>query len=268
MTFIDTGTHETKGGRILGAFSPFSIGIALFFALICLAMIWNAVPRILGGGPAERAGDVISRLNHQDEFTPADKRVTAKDIESGLQDLNKAIARLPDDGELYLRRALLRRTLMDMTGKPSVETYRLIEQDSLEAIKHIPGNPYAWFMVAYAKQAIDGKLSPEAIRAFEAALLFGRSEGSLVLPRISLGLRYWDQLPPSTRDLVEGQIRISLNHWYLIKPFGAFIAALPQDAQDKVMNIVEHTQWASERGIRRLKRIIRENQQAGGAGKR
>jgi len=234
---------------------------AIIFAIICVAMMWFAFPRMLAGIPAEDSANLLARINHESRMKlyPPKDPVNVEDIEASLAALDKAIKLTPKNGELYIRRATLRQHRLGKLSSDPTSELQKMREDALLAGKYAPSDPYGWFMIAFAEQALNGKMTPLAENALSSSLLLGRSESPLILPRITMGLSYWDELSPDLKSLIQNQIAIALRHWHLIKPFGTYIANLEPAQGLIVMSIVENVPHIYPKGVQRLRNMTNLN---------
>lgn len=229
--------------------APLAVKAAVAAAIaIGVLMISLAVPRLLAAVPAEAAADVLARINHGAD-------VSVDEIEQGILDVDDAIARTPEHGELYIRRATLRQHRLAMLEVDLGIEMTKIRDDAVKAVTYSPGDPYSWYMLAFSEQALHGEMTDQAQRALRASILLGRSESQLIIPRITFGINYWDQLDDELKALVHTQISIALRHWHLIRPLGAYLAGVNDAQAAYIMKIITSTPNAYQKGIQRVKNM-------------
>lgn len=228
---------------------PFSLK-ALVVTSVAIGglIIYLALPRLTAAVSSEAAADVLARINH-------DASVSVAEIERGIQEIDAAIARTPEHGELYIRRATLRQHRLAMLEVDLAIEMTKIRDDAVMAVTYSPGDPYSWYMLAFSEQAIQGKMTDQALRALRASILLGRSESQLIIPRITFGINYWDQLDDELKSLIHTQISIVLRHWHLIRQLGSYLAGLTDEQAAYVMTIVEATPNAYQKGVQRVKNM-------------
>lgn len=134
-----------------------------------------------------------------------------------------------------------------------------------EGLVHGPSDPYAWFVLAYSEQALDG-FSEGALSALEMSFATGMTEGGLLIPRISMCFGYWSQLPGTLRQTTKRQIELALRNNNLRRRLAQYAVSLAPVPQDDFLHIVEEAGFGLPENLRnfeywlRVSRRIREAQ--------
>lgn len=101
-----------------------------------------------------------------------------------------------------------------------------------------PSDPYAWFVLAYSEQALDG-FSEGALSALEMSFATGMTEGGLLIPRISLCFGYWSHLPGTLKETTAKQIELALRNNNLRRRLAEYADSLAPVRQGDFLDIVE-----------------------------
>ena len=201
--------------------------------------------------------EAIYRGNKQE------KSVAGKAYERALlslrrsKDLNPASSiYYSQSADVYLRSAI--RLAEDGKAKSSQIEFDNSRIDAIRGLVRGPSDPYAWFVLAYSEQAIDGP-SEAALSALNTSFDVGETEGKLLIPRISWCFGYWSALPENLRRRAKGQMQLALKNDGLRRDLAQYAASLPPTAQEKFLRIVEEVGSGGPDNLRKFRYWLRNS---------
>lgn len=109
---------------------------------------------------------------------------------------------------------------------------------AIEGLARGPSDPYAWFVLAYSVQALDG-FSEQTLSALNMSFATGMTEGALLIPRISMCFGYWPQLPETLKETTKWQIELALRNNNLRRRLAHYAESLAPVPQADFLRIVE-----------------------------
>lgn len=175
----------------------------------------NKQQRSLGGMTYER---VLSSVRRSTELDPESSLYYAQAADLHLRNA----IRLAEEGELEAARVEFDNT----------------RNEAKKGLLRGPSDPYAWFVLAYAEQAIDGP-SETALSALNTSFAVSMTEGSLLVPRISWCFSHWSRLPENLKEKARRQIQLALRNNNIRRSLAQYTASLPPIAQEEFLKVVE-----------------------------
>ena len=172
-----------------------------------------------------------------------ERNVTGKAYERALLSLGRSIELNPASSVYYAQSAdVYLRNAMRLAEEEKVSLSQLdFDNSRVDAVRGLvrgPSDPYAWFVLAYSEQAIDGP-SEVALSALNTSFDVGEVEGKLLIPRISWCFGHWSALPDNLKRRAKGQIQLALKNNTLRRDLAQYAASLPSSVQDDFLRIVE-----------------------------
>lgn len=204
--------------------------------VVALALVTGSWPRFLAG-LGEIETESIYRNNKQERI------VAGKAYERALLSLNRSKELNPASSVYYAQSAdvnLRNARRLAEEGKFNLSQSEFDDSriDAMKGLMRGPSDPYAWFVLAYSEQAIDGP-SEAALSALNTSFDVGVAEGNLLIPRISWCFGHWSALSESLRGRAKGQIQLALKNNTLRRALAQYAASLPSGAQKEFLRIVE-----------------------------
>ncbi len=222
--------------------------------LAALALVTGSWPRFLAG-LGEMGPESIYRDNKQERSVAGNAYERALLSLRRSKDLNPASSiYYAQSADVSLRNAM--RLAEDGKFKSSKIEFDNSRVDAKRGLLRGPSDPYAWFVLAYSEQAIDGP-SEAALSALNTSFDVGETEGKLLIPRISWCFGYWSALPENLRRRAKGQIQLALKNDSLRRDLAQYAASLPSTAQEELLGIVEEVGSGGPDNLRKFRYWLR-----------
>ena len=206
--------------------------------LICISLVLVTAgwPRFLAGLGELETGSVY-RNNKQEIHVAGAIRDHALLSLGRSSDLNPTSSLYyAQSADLYLRKAMRLESKGEFgSARAEFDNSRL---HAKEGLVRGPSDPYAWFVLAYTEQAIDGP-SEAALTALSTSFAISMTEGNLLVPRISWCFGHWSILPENLKKQAKGQIQLALRNNNIRRSLAQYAASLPPVSQDSFLKIVE-----------------------------
>lgn len=230
--------------------------------LVALALVVGSWPRFLAGLGELETGAVY-RNNKQD------RPVAGPALERALTSLGRSTDLDPafslyhaQAADLHLRKAM---RLAEKGNFKSAEIeFNSSRASAKRGLRRGPSDPYAWFVLATSEQAINGP-SDVALSALKTSFAVGRTEGGLLIPRISWCFGHWSRLPENFREEARGQVRLAFKNNNLRRLLAQYAATLPSVAQDEILRIVEEAGSGEPDNLRKFQYWLRVSRTDPGA---
>lgn len=225
--------------------------VLIISALLLVTASW---PRFQAG-LSELDSDSIYRANK------LERSVTGEAYEHALLSMKRSAELNPASSVYYTQAADLsmRHALrLAEEGKSSLAQTEFGKSrlDAISGLERGPSDPYAWFVLAFAEQAIDGP-SEAALSALSASFAAGLAEGNLLVPRISWCFGHWTNLPESLKEKAREQIRLALKNSNIRRSLAQYAATLPPDLQEDAVTIIEEVGAGEPDNLRKFRYWLR-----------
>lgn len=167
--------------------------IALFSIFLCFGLLFLSVPRFIASLYALYPEATINQLSNN---LPTDV------YRKSIVQLEHALA-WDNNPEYWQNKALLHLTLSrDISLSKTDQQLALIDafQSIVKGLQGSPVDPYAWYRLAVVESNL-GMPGPAINSLLQMSILAGRVEPDLIMPRLILGMIYFNFATPELREI-------------------------------------------------------------------
>jgi hypothetical protein len=93
-------------------------------------------------------------------------------------------------------------------GRERRDDYRASEAEAVETVRQAPAQPEAWLRVARVRSILHDE--PESIiEPWKMSIFTGRTHSTLMVPRVGIGLAYFEYLDAESRSMLRDQLLLA-----------------------------------------------------------